>query len=221
MSSLVPDLAGSTVRTTFPAVVGLVLAARRKAKPMTQAEMAEATQVTTSTWSRIETGETALTVEQLALAAEALGTRPSEILRAAEEIRIVLGQRRVQTLIKRSEWDASAPGAGVLLTGSSLMKQFDAATLKRLVTDAGEKMSSAAATVGEAIDPVLERAGELANDAGKKVSDAAASVGEAVRPALDKASEFADRVTKRVGGLVKRGAQTEDASATEQTGSKK
>ena len=86
-----------SVVTSYPAVVGVVLAAARKEaeKGISQKDMAEAIGATVSTWSRIETGETALTIEQLALAAEKLGVLPSQILKKADEAILELGKKGV------------------------------------------------------------------------------------------------------------------------------
>ncbi len=81
--------------TTYSAIVGRVLAMQRQKCQLEQANLASALGITQSTWSRIESGESALTVEQLGLAAGALGTSPAEILRSVDHAVAGLRQRGV------------------------------------------------------------------------------------------------------------------------------
>ncbi len=82
--------------TTYSAVVGRVLAIERQKRQLDQTTIATAAGVTQPTWSRIENGESALTVDQLALAAVALGTSASAIMQQVEQaIRGLIGRRVV------------------------------------------------------------------------------------------------------------------------------
>ncbi len=81
--------------TTYSAVVGRVVAMRRQRCRLDQAEIAAKVRVSQPTWSRIETGESALTVEQLALAARALRASPTEILEQADQAVAGLKRRGV------------------------------------------------------------------------------------------------------------------------------
>ena len=84
-----------------------------------------------STWSRIETGETAPTIEQLAQAADKLELDPSDILRLAEEMSDELRKKGVSTEPNRIkvqiEYAVSRgtllPIAGAVL--ARLMKSFE------------------------------------------------------------------------------------------------
>lgn len=71
--------------TTYPAVVGAILIARRKELGLSQNALAESVGLTVSTWSRIENGDSALTIEQLKLAGDKLNVLPSQILKEADE----------------------------------------------------------------------------------------------------------------------------------------
>jgi len=71
--------------TSYPAIVGQVLCELRKKRGIDQAALAKLVGVTQPTWSRIETGASALTIEQLAVAADKLGVTPSEILVMADK----------------------------------------------------------------------------------------------------------------------------------------
>lgn len=71
-------------KTTYTAVVGRVLAIKRLQTKLEQADVASRLAITQSTWSRIESGESALSIEQLAQAAAALGTSTAEIMMNVE-----------------------------------------------------------------------------------------------------------------------------------------
>lgn len=67
------------------AVLGKVLAEIRKAKNMNQKDVADAVGIGVSTWSKIENGESSISVEQLRAAATCLGTTPSKVLALMED----------------------------------------------------------------------------------------------------------------------------------------
>ncbi len=71
--------------TTYQAIIGRVVVKIRKELAVEQASLAKNVGVTQSTWSRIERGESSLTVEQLARAADFLRVRPSTILHETEK----------------------------------------------------------------------------------------------------------------------------------------
>lgn len=74
--------------TTSSAVLGAILAKLRTEKGMKQGELADKVEIGGSTWSRIEKGESGISIEQLRLAAKALDVTPGrifEMLDAAEE----------------------------------------------------------------------------------------------------------------------------------------
>lgn len=52
--------------TNYAAIVGIILSSLRKEKGLSQSEVAQYLDLNVSTWSRIESGLSALTVEQLA-----------------------------------------------------------------------------------------------------------------------------------------------------------
>ncbi|HMY00520.1 MAG: helix-turn-helix transcriptional regulator [Pseudomonadales bacterium] len=83
--------------TTYPAVVGAILIARRKELGLSQNALAESVGLTVSTWSRIENGDSALTIEQLKLAGDKLNVLPSQILKEADEKIIELKNRGIET----------------------------------------------------------------------------------------------------------------------------
>ena len=81
-------LANFDAVTTSGAVLGQILVKLRLAKTLKQGEVAAAVGVSASTWSRIEKGDSGISIEQLRLAAKALSVTPGqifELLDAAED----------------------------------------------------------------------------------------------------------------------------------------
>lgn len=72
--------------TSYPIVVGTVLADLRKAKGLKQSELADRIGVNQSAWSKVERGATPLTIEHLANVAEEFEMTPSEILGRADRL---------------------------------------------------------------------------------------------------------------------------------------
>lgn len=77
-------MASIDVVTTSGAVLGAVLVKLRTAKGMKQADLAAAIGLAASTWSRIEKGESGLSIDQLRLVSKALGVKPGLILEMVE-----------------------------------------------------------------------------------------------------------------------------------------
>ncbi|NRB37938.1 MAG: helix-turn-helix transcriptional regulator [Pseudomonadales bacterium] len=87
--------------TTYPALVGSIIAQCRKDKGIGQAEFATMVGLGQSTWSRIEKGQSALTIEQLAKAAEQLNIEPYELLALVDGARQDLKDQGIETLLNR------------------------------------------------------------------------------------------------------------------------
>lgn len=106
---------------TYAGVVGAVLSARRRELGLPQATVADAVGLNVSTWSRIENGESALTIEQLALATERLGLRPGMLLQIADNKITELQKRGVSTSAER--WGAAeiASIGAIPVVGASLL----------------------------------------------------------------------------------------------------
>ncbi len=81
--------AGSTqnprMMTTSNAVLGHLLALIRRRRNLTQAQVAEFLGLAGSTWSRVEKGETPITVEQLRVVADKLNVSPTVLLGLVEQ----------------------------------------------------------------------------------------------------------------------------------------
>lgn len=105
--------------TTYPAVVGYVLGWHREQAGLNQQDVAGRMSMSPSTWSRIERGESALTMDQLAAVAEVLDIQPGQILKDADTVAGQLGKRGVHVERKRVP-DAVAEGLA-LLAGAALI----------------------------------------------------------------------------------------------------
>lgn len=108
--------------STYPAMVGAVLAARRRELRLRQSSIASSVGLNVSTWSRIENGETALTIEQLAVAAEALGLPPSVLLRAVDTTVAANSKQGWVTTAKRA--DAEVVSGALYLARKLLRDQL-------------------------------------------------------------------------------------------------
>lgn len=106
---------------TYPALVGAFLQARRKELGLSQTQVAEEAGLNVSTWSRIENGESALTIEQLAAVAEKLDLAPSTILRSVEEKVAVLRDRGIEISISRVDVSEIVKAGSIPLLGASLL----------------------------------------------------------------------------------------------------
>jgi transcriptional regulator with XRE-family HTH domain len=103
--------------TTYRALVGRLLAIQREALGLDQGELAQKLNMSQSAWSRIETGQSNLSVDQLSLVAQALKTRPEVILKQAEDSRAQLQRRGVKVLSAADEAD----NAGLFVLGAAAL----------------------------------------------------------------------------------------------------
>lgn len=71
--------------TTYGAVMGSVLAIRRKNLHMEQTQLAEQLGMTQASWSRIESGITPITLDTLSQASAVLRVAPTQILQQADQ----------------------------------------------------------------------------------------------------------------------------------------
>jgi transcriptional regulator with XRE-family HTH domain len=99
--------------TTYPAVVGGIIAQLRKNLGVPQADLAAHAGLNQPAWSKIERGLTAITVEQLALVSPCLGWRPGDLLGEADRVVVDLARQGVRVVKQRPP--ADSPDAGALL----------------------------------------------------------------------------------------------------------
>ncbi len=112
--------------TTWPTIVGRVLIHERDKHGLHQSQLAAMVGVTQSTWSRIERGESALTVDQLALAASALRIMPEEIIRRSSVVQAYVRQRGICVEPTRN---SSANNTKLVLIDAVALSDFVVAAL--------------------------------------------------------------------------------------------
>lgn len=105
-------------RTTYPAVVGQILAKRREVVGLEQTAMAARMGLSQPTWSRIEHGQSALSIEKLAKTAAILETTPGRILQEADEA--AEGLRKMNVVVDTERPDQASNTALVVLGGAVL-----------------------------------------------------------------------------------------------------
>jgi transcriptional regulator with XRE-family HTH domain len=123
------DNAKLQVATSYPAVLGRLLTQARSVKGLDQSRVAEAVGVSQSTWSRIEKGEIALTIEQLAAACGELGVQPSDILQQTDLAARRLTDRGVTVTPKRPNTLEKALEVGLVILGAAALAALVASVL--------------------------------------------------------------------------------------------
>ena len=111
--------------TTYQTVLGRLIAMKRRQKQIDQGELAHHVGVSSSTWSRIEAGLSALSIDQLAKAAEKLGSPVGELTAEADDlVRALLRQEDVEVHSSRDQANSATSGVeaatGVFLRGETL-----------------------------------------------------------------------------------------------------
>jgi transcriptional regulator with XRE-family HTH domain len=104
--------------TTYPAVVGSVLAQMRDQKGFKQGEVAKAAGITQATLSRMENGQSSITVEHLRQVADKLGIQPNQILLTADRHAVNIQMGGIDVVPTRH--DAEVHPAVILLMGAAL-----------------------------------------------------------------------------------------------------
>ncbi len=104
--------------TTYPAIVGRILVGLRKDAGIGQDELAESIGITQSTLSRVERGESALTVDQLARAANMLGKKAGDILFTADRAVDELSDQGINVQYHRAR---SGIDTGLVLIGAAAL----------------------------------------------------------------------------------------------------
>lgn len=98
----------------YNVLVGKVLQRHRELLGLNQTEFAAAAGMKQSAYSRIETGQTALTLSQLHAIAGALGVKPEEIMKEVGYAETKLRARKVDVPLEKPE-DGEAVKAALLI----------------------------------------------------------------------------------------------------------
>lgn len=109
--------------TTYQAVLGRVIAQKRQEKQIDQAQMARYVGVTRSTWSRIEAGSSALSMDQLAKAASKLDVPLGELMLEVDDIVRELRRQDVEVHDSRDQTTTAKVGkaATVAFLGGAVL----------------------------------------------------------------------------------------------------
>lgn len=94
--------------TTYTAITGSVIARLRRIAGLQQAVLAAQVGVNQSSWSKIERGETAISVEYLALLESSLGVKPGGVLTEADRVTAYAEAQGVRVFRQRSDLVAEA-----------------------------------------------------------------------------------------------------------------
>lgn len=101
--------------TTYPAIVGRILGHQRSILGMSQKSVADSMQLSQAAWSRIESGASVISLEQLRTAAQVLNTTPASLIALADEAEQQLESQGIMLVAPRSTTPSSA-----LITGAAL-----------------------------------------------------------------------------------------------------
>lgn len=108
--------------STYSAVVGAVIANQREILDVSQAQLAEAVGIGQPAWSRIEKGESALTIDQLARAASKLNSSPSELLLMADRTVMEMKEQELKVSYEKPQRKSNAAkNTGLLLLGGAAL----------------------------------------------------------------------------------------------------
>lgn len=92
-----------TPAATYRAIVGRLLVNHRTSQKLEQQDLAAAVGVTQSTWSRIETGASSLSLDQLKRACDRLKILPADLLRQADDATARLSRQGVSIVTTPNE----------------------------------------------------------------------------------------------------------------------
>lgn len=111
--------------TTYQAVLGRLIVQKRQEKQIDQGEMARHVGVSRSTWSRIEAGASALSIDQLTKAAGKLGLPLGELMLQVDDVVRELRRQGVDVLDSRDQTSTAkwgkAKAATVALLGGAVL----------------------------------------------------------------------------------------------------
>lgn len=106
----------------YPVLLGQIIQSHRARLNLHQSDVAAAIGLSQSAYSRIESGDTAMSISQLRAAARSLGLRPSDLLHQVDSYARQLESNRVAIP------DVKAANPAALLIGLGLLAALIAAT---------------------------------------------------------------------------------------------
>lgn len=139
--------------TTYPALVGNILAQLRKQRGLGQAEFAAMLGLGQSTWSRIEKGQSALTIEQLAKAADQMGMQPHDILALVDGARVELEAQGIGTLLERIGASNMALLGSIPVVGPTLTAVLSGIATYQKYSSRQRESQQRASNISNAVSP--------------------------------------------------------------------
>lgn len=122
---------GVKATLSYSTLIGQLIAHRRKQLSLRQEEVAGTLAISQSAYSRVEKGETSISVGQLIIIASHIGVSPAALLDEAEDYAKLLRARGVQIT---DEKEKSAPGRLIALGILVPLLQGSAPTTQRTST---------------------------------------------------------------------------------------
>lgn len=101
--------------TTYPAIVGRILEQQRAKVRLSQGALAEKIGLTQGAWSRIESGSSTISLDQLRTVTAVFKMTPAEILQLADRAEQELHSQGVQIVPPRATMSG-----GAMMTGAAL-----------------------------------------------------------------------------------------------------
>lgn len=114
-----------TPSTTIGAVLGVLFLNLRKQRKIQQGALAEKVGLTQPTWSKIERGQSAITLSQLAVASQALGYSPGSLLMLVDQSIELLGKSGVRIFYDLLNETEISERGGIEISRSSLIAMID------------------------------------------------------------------------------------------------
>ena len=106
--------------TTYQSIIGGVLRIERQKKGFSLDEFAKKMEVAKASWSKAESGGSALNMEQIAKAAKLLGATPSDITQKADKIAKELEKEEGVEVMTEKDVKEGKSNLGVFLAGAAL-----------------------------------------------------------------------------------------------------
>lgn len=114
--------------TSYPAIIGRIIEFKRKQQGLDQQALADQLDITQSAWSRIERGQSGVSMPQLVRISEILNTKPYKIIEEADHAADSLNAQGVKVhsnIITKSDQAIAFLGLAALgaLVAAILMKK--------------------------------------------------------------------------------------------------
>ena len=107
-------------QTTSSAILGRVIAKKRKEMGLDQASAADTANINRSSWSRIESGDMSVDIEQLSRIAMTLETTPEKLLSDVQKVRQELEKAGIAKVAPNPKSQKKSGAGWAMLAGAAL-----------------------------------------------------------------------------------------------------